>query len=259
MRKSQIKRRGNAGGQANSNRVTFSKLTLHKLDWLEWVTIGLAAWFWVYPRPYGILLGLLLAIPIIGLLLNGLHRPSMATLVDISTDKDGDDDYDVADFIDVAAWVILIRVLIDYEFESCYSMIIPGTVGCAIILTILFITHKRIAHSTRNKWWIYTSLIFNVSLYSYAGTYAANCTYDSSEPEVFTTQVLGKTALKGKRTTSYYVKVAPWGHHYDVESISVPRAQYNELAVGDSIEIDVKKGLFNIPWYYIERKRERNE
>ena len=242
-----------------SSRVTFDKLTLHKLDWLEYITIGLAVWFWFYPRPYEILLGVLLFIPIFGLFLNGLHRPSMASLVEISADKDGDDKYDVADFIDVAAWIILLRVLLDYEFESFYSMIIPGTIACGIILTILFLTHKLISTTTRNKWWIYSSLIFNVSLYSYAGTYAANCTYDYSKPQVYETEVIDKTISRGRRHTTYYVKVAPWGHHYDKEKISVSRSQYDELNIGDNIKIDLKKGLFNIPWYYIERKKEWNE
>jgi hypothetical protein len=201
-------------------------------------------------------LAILLLIPLLGLFLNGLHKPSMASLVEISSDKDGDDKYDVADFIDVAAWVILVRVLIDYEFESFYSMIIPGTISCAIILTILFLTHKRIEKSTRNKWWIYSSLIFNVSLYSYAGTYAANCTYDYSRPVVYETAVLEKRISRSRKRTTYYVKVAPWGHHYDKESISVSRSQYDEINIGESVNIDLKKGLFNIPWYYIERKKE---
>jgi hypothetical protein len=237
-----------------SNNLSFSKLTLHKLDWLEWVTIGLAAWFFIYPQPYELLLAVLLAIPIIGLLLNGLHKPSMATLVEISADKDGEDKYDVADFIDIAAWVILIRVLLDFEFESIYSMVIPGTIACIIILAILFLTHKLIENTTRNKWWIYTSLIFNVSLYSYAGTYAANCAYDYSQPTVYQTEVLNKRISKSRRSTTYYVEVAPWGHHYDNEEISVPRVQYDELEIGNKINIDLKQGLFNIPWYYIERK-----
>jgi hypothetical protein len=257
MNRSERRKIIRASRKAKSNSVTFDKLTLHKLDWLEWATMGLAGWFLFFPRPYEILLGALLAIPIIGLFLNGLHRPSMATLVEISADKDGDDKYDVADFIDVAAWVILIRVLLDYEFESIYSMIIPGTIACVVILIILFLTHKLIANSTRNKWWIYTSLIFNVSLYSYAGTYAANCTYDYSEPTVYETKVLDKRihrGSKGRRT--YYVEVAPWGHHLDKEEISVAGVQYAELNVGDNIKIDFKKGLFNIPWYYIEGKSE---
>ncbi len=238
----------------NKNKqVRLSNLTLHKLDWLEWITIGLAGWFLFYPKPYNILLGVLLAIPIIGLLLNGLHKPSIATLVEISSDKDGDDKYDVADFIDVAAWIILLRTLLDYEFESVYSMIIPGTLACVIVLTILFVTHKLIEQSNRNKWWIYCSLIFQISLYSYAGTYAANCTYDYSEPKVYNAKIVSKrisTGSQGRKT--YYLKVTPWGHHYDEEEISVAESQYNEMQTGQTIKIDLKKGLFNIPWYYIE-------
>jgi hypothetical protein len=241
-----------------SNAVTFDNLTLHKLDWLEWIAIALSLWFLIFPYPYEILLGVLLLIPVLGIFLNGLHKPSMASLVEISADKDGNDKYDVADFIDVAAWVILIRVLVDYEFESFYSMIIPGSIACAIILTILFITHKLIKNSTRNKWWIYISLIFNVSLYSYAGTYAANCTYDYSAPVVYKTEVLDKRinrGSKGRRT--YFIKVAPWGHHYDKEEIKVGSTQFAEINTGDTVSIDLKKGLFNIPWYFIER-REKN-
>lgn len=237
--------------------ISFSQLTLHKLEWLEYITIGLAIWFFIYPEPYEILLGILLFIPIFGLFLNGLHKPSMATLVEISSDKNGDDKYDVADFIDIAAWIILARVLIDYKFESFYSMIIPGTISCVIILTILFLTHKQIEESTRHKWWIYSSLIFNVSLYSYAGTYAANCSFDYSEPKVFQSEILNKRISKGsKGRKTYYVEVAPWGHHYDKEEISVSSVQYNELNSGDKINIDMKDGLFDIPWYYIERKSE---
>lgn len=240
------------------NSVTLKKLTLHKLDWLEWITIGLAIWFVFYPKPYEILLGLLLIIPLIGLFLNGLHKPSMATLVEISVDKNGEDKYDVADFIDIAAYAILIRAFLDYEFESFYSLIVPGTIAFTIILIILFVTHELIANTTRNKWWIYSSLIFNVSLYSYAGTYAANCTYDYSEPTVFETKILDKRIHKGsKGRKTYYIKVAPWGHHYDKEEISVGSTLYEEMYIGENIKIDSKKGLFNIPWFFIERKSEK--
>lgn len=240
--------------KTSSNSITLSKLTFHKLNWLEWVTIGLCLWFLFYPDPYDILLGILLFIPILGIILNGLKRPSMASLVEISVGKNGEDKYDVADFIDVAAWVILLRVLLDYEFESYYSMIIPGTVACIIILAILFITHKRIENSTRNKWWIYISLIFSVCLYSYAGTYAANCTYDYSKPVVYEVSVAGKRISTGRRSTTYFVEVNPWGQHFEKEEISVHKKQYDKINIGDQIKIDLKEGLFSIPWYYIERK-----
>jgi hypothetical protein len=175
--------------------------------------------------------------------------------VEISNDDDGSDKYDVADFIDFAAWIILLRVFLDYEFESFYSMIIPGTIAFAIMLIILFATHKLIDNTIKSKTWIYLSLIFNVILYSYAGTYGANCVYDNSEPKVYKAEVVGKRVskrTKGRRT--YYVKVTPWGHHYDKEEIKVSSEHYDEIVIGQTVNIDLKEGLFNIPWYYIERQ-----
>lgn len=239
--------------QEKRGKVTLSKLTFHKLDWLEYVTMGLGLWFLFYPKPYSILFTALLCMPILGLLLNGLTgRPSISSLVEISKDDKGNDKYDVADFIDFAAWIILLRVLIDYEFESFYSMIIPGTIAFVIMLVILFTTHKLIDLTTKSKTWIYLSLIFNVFLYSYAGTYGANCVYDKSEPKVYNAEVVDKRISKSRKHTSYYVKVTPWGHHFDKEEISVSRSQYEEIQIGQKIKIDLKQGLFDIPWYYIE-------
>lgn len=235
------------------SKVTFSKLTFHKLNWLEYITTGLGLWFLFYPKPYDILFGVLLCMPIIGLLINGFSgRPSIATLVDISKDDDGNDKYDVADFIDFAAWIIFIRVLIDYEFESFFSIIIPGTIAFFMMMIFLLVTHKLIDKTSKSKTWIYLSLIFNIFLYSYAGTYGANCVYDYSKPTVYNAKVINKSISKGRRHTAYYVKVTPWGNHYDTEEISVAKSQYDEIQIGQTIKIDLKKGLFNIPWYYIE-------
>lgn len=235
-------------------KVSFSKLTFHKLGWLEYLTMGIGFWFLFVPRPYTLLFTVLLLMPLLGLFLNGITgRPSIASLVEISKNDKGDDKYDVADFIDFAAWILLVRVLLDYEFESFYSMIIPGTVAFVSMLVILFATHRLIEKSTKNKTWIYFSLISNVFIYSYAGTYGANCVYDTSEPKVYQAEVVGKRISKGRRgSRTYYVQVTPWGHHYDKEEISVPSSQYNDISIGQTIKIDLKEGLFNIPWYYIE-------
>jgi len=218
------------------------------------ITLGLSGWFLVYPKPYLFLFTALLCIPIVGLILNGLSgRPSISSLVQISVDKDGSDKYDVADFIDIASYIILLRVLLDFEFESFYSLILPGTIAFIIMIIILFITHDLIVQTTKSKTWIYLSLLFNVFIYSYAGTYGANCIYDNSTPTVYKADVVDKrisTSRKGRKT--YYIKVTPWGHHFDKEEISVSNIQYNEIQIGQKVNIDLKKGLFGIPWYYIE-------
>lgn len=227
------------------------KLTVHKLDWLEWLAIGLGSWLWFFPHPYKLLFAVVLALPIAGLLLNGLTRPSLASLVSISR-KDGEDKYDIADFIEFPGLIILIRVLVDYEFESFFSIIKVGTVAFIILLLLLGATHRLVEASNSNKWIIYLAVVGNIAVYSYAATYGVNCVFDYSAPKIYQAKVVNKSINKGRRHTSYYIKVEPWGSHHDPENISVPRSQYNETDIGQTVAIDYKEGLLGIPWYYIE-------
>ena len=230
-----------------------NKITFHKLDWLEWISLFLAGWFFIYPKPYEFLFTTLLLMPIIGLLLNGISgRPSIASLIQITKKSKGADKYDIADFIDAPAWIITLRVLIDFEFESFYSMIIPGIVSAILILILLFSTHSLIMNSNKDKTWIILSIVTNILIYSFAATYGANCVYDKSEAKVYSAKVIDKHISKGRRHTTYYLKVEPWGHHYDPENITVTKYQYTETTIGQLVNIDYKKGFFNIPWYFIE-------
>jgi len=84
------------------------KIVLHRLNWLEYVAIGFSLWFVFYPKPYEWLLVILLIIPILGLVINGLGKPSIASLVEI--DRESENEYDVADFIDFPAFAVMIRL-----------------------------------------------------------------------------------------------------------------------------------------------------
>lgn len=235
------------------NKITahLPTVALHKLDWLEWLSIGLCIWFWFYPHPYKYLFAVVLCLLIIGLILNGLSRPSLASLVSISNQK-GEDKYDLADFIEFPGLIIFIRVLIDYEFESFYSILKVGTVGFIILLLLLMATHKLVDSSNKNKSLIYLTVIGNIAIYSYAATYGVNCVLDNSEPKVYQAKVIDKSISRGRRHTTYYLRVEPWGHHRDAENISVAPSQYRETEIGQTVSIDYKEGLLNIPWYYVE-------
>lgn len=227
------------------------KLTVHQLNWLEWVAIGLSIWFVLWPGElYTLLFTLLLFIPVLGLVLNGFTRPSLASLVTISPGKEEKDfqDFDVADFIDIPALAIFIRVAIDYEYESFYSILKVGTISLAILLLILFISHKRLEWKAPHSGMIYFKLIANIVLYSYAATYGINCVYDTREQLFYETTALDKRISKSRRTTSYYIEVAPWGHHYDKDEISVSPAEYNSINPGDTVIVEYNEGVLGIPW-----------
>lgn len=242
--------------QSFSRRFSVSKLTLHKPDGLEWAAIILSLWFFIYPRPYIPLLTILLLLPLVGIFINGWNKPSLATLVDVSEGRNGKDRYDVADFIDFPAWAILFRLLLDYKFESYYSMIIPGTVAAVMMLVILLLTHRLITHSRHSKTWIYLSIFFNVTVYSYAATYTINCAYDRSQAQVYPVEVTSKRTYRGRRGSTYYLTIMPWGHH-DKEEVRVPGSLYNVTDTGDDVDIELRKGLFHIQWYAVKRNHLR--
>jgi len=225
--------------------------TLHQLNWLEYVAIGLSLWFVFYPRPYEILLAALLLLPFVGMFLNGLQKPSIASLVEI--DRNAKQEYDVADFIDIPAWAIVLRTIIDYETDSYLAVIVVGTVAFVAICLFLLVTHQQISDSNKDKGWIYGSIVFSFFVYSYSAVIALNCTFDYSEPKEYKTEVIDKyisKSRKGRRT--YYVKVKPWGHHYDAENISVSSEEYELYQINDKVEVEYKEGLLGIPWYYLD-------
>ncbi len=231
--------------------ITHTVYKLHQLDWLEYISIGLCLWFLFHPKPYDYLLIALLLLPFIGMFLNGLNKPSIASLVEI--DHDSKDEYDVADFIDLPAWAILVRTLIDYETDSYLTVIVVGTVAFVAICLFLLVTHQQISDSNKDKWWIYGSIVFSFFVYSYSAVIALNCTFDYSEPKEYKTEVIDKhisKSRKGRRT--YYVKVKPWGHHYDAENISVSSEEYELYQINDKVEVEYKEGLLGIPWYYLD-------
>ena len=235
----------------NSKKKNSKKIVLHKLNWLEWVAIGLSMWFLFYPKPYNFLLITLLLLPFIGMFLNGLNKPSIASLVEI--DRDSKNEYDVADFIDVPAWVITVRVLLDYELDSFSSLIIIGSVAFIVVLLFLFATHKQIENSNKDKTWIYLSIIFSIFIYSYSSITAINCSFDNSKPKIYETKIIDKHISKGRRgRRTYYVKVRPWGHHYDSENMKVSSSEYENYLINEIVKIDYKEGLLGIPWYYLE-------
>ena len=226
-------------------------MTFHKPDWLEWVTIGACLWFFVYPHPYTLVFTIVLLLPIAGLVLHGISRPSLASLVSISK-KEGKNKYDLADFIEIPGLVITVRVLIDFEFESFYSILKVGSIAFVILLLFLAATYKLIEKTNKNKWLIYSMVVGNIALYSYAATYGTNCIFDRSAPKVYQAKVTDKSISRGRRHTTYYLKVEPWGNHYDPEKISVSHNRYDNTMIGEVVSIDYKKGLLGIPWYYVE-------
>ncbi len=225
------------------------QIIFHQLDWLEWIAIGVGLFFLFVQKPYVLLFTILLVIPIIGLILNGLNKPSIASLVEIDLREDK---YDVADFIDVAAFCILVRVLIDFNFVHLSWIIYPSMIAFVGILILLFLTHERIKNSNKSNIWIYTAVIFNLLIYSFAATSGINCVFDNSAPYQFELEIIDVWKGKTRRSRGkYYVRFKDWNNPESTRYQRISEEKFHQLESKEFVIINRKDGLLGIPWFYV--------
>ena len=87
-------------------------------------------------------------------------------------------------------------------------------------------------------------------LYSYGNVITINCKFDQSKPQTIYTTVESVNVSHSKGT-HYYLYLKPWEEKAYPGSIEVSGAMYYRHPVGSSITINLKHGLFNIPWFTV--------
>ena len=225
------------------------KFTFYGRDLFEILAIGISIWFLFHPQPYNILFIIVLATPIIGILRNGWRRPSIASLVKVMYDDEGFDDYDVSDFIDIPAGVLFLRVLLDFRFSNYSDLIMPVLIAFTLILVILFLTHKPIVKSNKNKVIIYGYIFFNILLYSFAGVGGINSLYGNNIEGLYPVEIIEK---ENGKFGLHYFKVSEWRQKGGTPvEVNVDGYMYNRFNQNDTIFIANRVGFLGIAWYTV--------
>lgn len=236
----------------SSNVVKKSRqiVTLSRFPVLDKFTLIVCGWFIILPFPYEVLLLILVALPFIGIAVNGIEEPSITSLVSIRKNKT----IDIADFIVLPTWTIMARVFFDYRIDSYSALAVSGSVLFGMIALAVLFTHslKLSANFPRNVA-VILLLIGNLALYSYSTVVALNCRFDYSEPLKYSVTVIDKSIIRIRRAEICYLKIRPWGPHKEVEDIRVDYYQYRDVEIGGQITIIYYEGLFGIRWYDVNR------
>jgi predicted membrane channel-forming protein YqfA (hemolysin III family) len=88
-------------------------------------------------------------------------------------------------------------------------------------------------------------------VYGAGSTLQLNCTFDHSAGEEYSATVMGRKISKGKNDT-YYLVLSPWGPEKTETEVAVSRIRYEYSLEKSVLKIRLKKGLLDIPWFYIE-------
>jgi hypothetical protein len=98
-------------------------------------------------------------------------------------------------------------------------------------------------------------LLFFSLVWASGVTIFYNTYFDKSVPSVFRTRITGMHKTSG-RSTSYYLKLEPWGPRTSAEDVDVARNFYERAAVGNTVCVSLFSGALNVRWFHVGHCRQ---
>jgi hypothetical protein len=222
---------------------------LKKAAGLEWILTMVAAflllWSLLYPHPMAFIMLLLFLTPWVGVYFTGRfggmlklykkRRSPYPSLIAVMA-------------IPVVGAGILLPTYHVYEFpQQAWTMLLAGAFLFAV--TGIFVCRKGFS-GARFKILTGVCFILVVGIYSYFLLLFSNCYFDESLSTVSKVQVTGKRTTSGKMT-NYYISISSWGHYTEGEEINVVGSLYRSVNMGDSVNVSLQSGKWDIPWYFL--------
>lgn len=204
---------------------------------------GIAAvWGFFYPRPYQVAMAVLGFVPLaaMALLATGGRLYQLR-----GRRNDARADLSLAFFLPGLA--LGLRSLLDFnlvEWMPIIKMMVAGTV----VLTILLVAASR---GMSEKPWAIAPFVL---VYLFGAITQANTLLDHSKRQVFALRVLDKRVSHGK-STSYYLRVEPWGPRSNENEVEVPSSMYQAVSVGQNACVLLWPGALHAPWYVVRTCR----
>jgi len=201
-------------------------------------------WVFIYPHPYPLPLYIAMVIPLIAILFF-FKEQEVVNLVE--TQKRSA--YPALTFaLIMPALGLFIRALLQYDLLDYNKCVTPVAILFAVFAFLFIVFIRKSKNKVTN---VFAGLFF-AAIYSYSAIVSANGLLDNSQPTAYTAKVLDQHISSGKSTT-YYLTLSAWGPKAAGHDESVARSLYNEVKTGDVVTVYVKKGTFNIPWYFIDK------
>jgi hypothetical protein len=201
-----------------------------------------AVWGFFYPRPYQVAMAVLGFVPLaaMALLATGGRLYQLG-----GRRNDARANLSLAFLL--PGLVLGLRGLLDFNllgWMPIIKMIVAGTV----LLTILLVAASR--GMIERPW----TIVPFVLVYLFGAITQANTLLDHSKRQVFAVRVLDKRVSDGK-STSYYLRVEPWGPRGSENEVEVSSSMYQAVSVGQNACVLLWPGALHAPWYVVRTCR----
>ncbi|MCG8578808.1 MAG: hypothetical protein MI866_02760 [Bacteroidales bacterium] len=215
---------------------------------LNWIALVLALALWFYPKFYELLTILNIVIPIIAL---GIIVKSKGLVHVLSDDDSPHPTLNSA--LSMPPLVLLIRAITDYDIFSYLNVWLPIIILTSGIMYLLikYSEDEFKGESKTEKLIIYPFYSIAIGIFMFALVIQLNCTFDNRPYETYESSIISKKISESKNSKTYKINIADWNGKGKKTEVRVTRNQYSKLKENDKIEIILRPGLFDIPWYHI--------
>jgi len=205
---------------------------------LCWFVVMLLVIFWAmfYPRPYGLVMTILISFPFVELaLVQALGAPSWFA------SAQGDISYSLA----LSGIFLTLHAMMSNVYHSHEVVLL--SVGLGLITgSILSLADRRLLQRSASI----LILIILLPLYGYGAGVQINRLLDSSPATVFEAKVGGMERSKGSRLPPQ-VELVPWGPDQISTIAWVARPVYESIKPGDTVCVQLHRGALLVRWYVV--------
>ena len=230
-------------GGSREERKEKLKAAKQVIKFLGGAALALTLWGFIRPEPYHLVVGLLLAAPLISIGFLFGFGGAIRFNIDNKTSS-------VYPSIDAAFLIPIVclslRAVLDWHLLAWDAFWVPFS--CFTLALWGFL--QMASQDARSKT---SSLLVGVlfcAVWGYGTTVTLNGILDKGVPATYPTQVLAKRISTGKHT-SYYLNLAPWGPVAEPKEVDVGSRLYRQKSVGDPMTVYLYGGAFHIPWYFV--------
>jgi hypothetical protein len=207
------------------------------------VAIAVALWGLFYPSPYRAAVGALALLPLVPLLLmatnNGLYQIE-------GRKQDARPDLSMAFML--PGFILALRAFQDLQLLS-WPIVVKLTLSLTLLLVLIIAASDP---QLRARRWPLLIFLFLTPLYTMGAVIEANALLDHGGAQLLRPHVLAKHASHG-RSTTYYLRLEPWGPRTEVNDVTVSGSLYRRVAVGESVCVLLRPGALQTPWFIVSR------
>lgn len=81
-----------------------------------------------------------------------------------------------------------------------------------------------------------------------------NCIYDKTEPNVFHVKVVNKQKQEFEERVEFHLEIEPWHTKVEKSELEVHQELFTLIQKGEYLEIELRNGYLNIPYFYVKNK-----